>query len=195
AKWEHNRIYSNNRNLYSAERQDYCTRTPFEERKPRIVCPQFAYPVGTGLIMAGANRNLVRHNFIYDNWRQGALLLYVPAALRGDDDPAHQTDTSNGNQFIANHMGHAPDGTLEPNGVDFRWDGQGVGNCWRSNESSGPGHVSDPASLPACPAGSASPVPTNPVVLASQVPCTAWDPKTQHMPPGCDWFMTPPKPK
>ena len=30
------------------DRQDYCPRTPFTQRKTTIVCPQFQTPVGTG---------------------------------------------------------------------------------------------------------------------------------------------------
>jgi hypothetical protein len=194
-KWEHNQIYSNNMNEFTAERQDYCTKTPFEKRPKQIVCPEFQVPVGTGVIIAGGDRDLMRDNHIYDNWRQGVLLFYVPAAIRGDLDPSHQVDTSNGNQFIDNVMGVAPGGIRAPNGTDFVWDGQGIGNCWSGNTSAGGPPTSNPASLPGCFTGSLSPIPTNPLVLAAQVSCAAWDPETQHMPPGCDWFITPPKPQ
>jgi hypothetical protein len=191
-KWENNEIYSNNVNVFSAERQQFCTEHPFETRDPKIVCPQFAVPVGTGVFMGGANRNLLRDNFIYDNWRQGVGLVGIPAILRSEYDPARQQDTSNGNQFIGNHMGRTRDGRAMPNGIDFGWDGQGVGNCWQGNAASG--RPNDPASLPGCPGGSTSPLPTNPTYLVAQLPCTAWDPEKQHNPPGCDWFMTPAKP-
>jgi len=46
--WQHNEIYSNNNNVFSSERQDYCIKTPFPERRKDIVCPQFQGPVGTG---------------------------------------------------------------------------------------------------------------------------------------------------
>jgi hypothetical protein len=199
-KWEHNRIHSNNNNFFTAERQDYCNKTPFEARPKEIVCPQFQAPVGTGALIAGGNRNLLQGNNIYDNWRMGAAVIGVPAAIRADNDPGHQTDTSNGNQFLTNQMGIAPDGSAAPNGVDFFWDGQGAGNCWQGNASkSGPGRQSNlgnlapPGSLPGCP-GSDLSMPQNPVVDSTLVPCTAWDPKTNPRPIACDWFDTPPKP-
>jgi Periplasmic copper-binding protein (NosD) len=194
-KWEHNEIYSNNANFFTAERQDYCGKTPFPLRKRELVCPQFQTPVGTGVIIAGGNRDLLRGNAFYDNWRYGVLLFGVPASLRGDRDPAHQQDTSNGNRFVSNSMGRSPAGTSAPNGLDFAWDGQGAGNCWENNASmSGDAHQSDPAELPACP-GSTVSSPPNPAFLAPLVPCAAWDPKKQPMPPGCDWFTTPQKPQ
>jgi len=58
------------------------------------------------------------------------LLLSVPASIRGDNDPAHQEDTSNGNRFIGNFMGQAPDGSRKPNGLEFEWDSGGQGNCF-----------------------------------------------------------------
>ncbi|MGI8557628.1 MAG: hypothetical protein ACR2ND_04875 [Solirubrobacteraceae bacterium] len=190
--WERNQIYSNNNNVFAADRQAYCAATPFANRPREIVCPQFQAPVGTGVVMGGANRDLLKNNYIYDNWRQGVLLLSVPAAIRGDTDPTHQTDTSNGNQFIANFMGQAPDGSRQPNGLEFRWDGGGKGNCFQDNTMRS-GHGSDPVLLPACP-GAPIYLPPLSAVTASQLPCTAWDPNTNPEPVGCDWFTTPPRP-
>lgn len=192
--WEHNRIYSNNVNYFTAERQDYCNRTPFVSRPKEVVCPQFQVAVGTGVLIGGGNRNLLRDNAIYDNWRWGVALISVPAAIRGDNDPARQTDTSNGNVAIDNRMGTGPDGSAAPNGVDFFWDGEGVRNCWSANASkSGAGRISQPAGLPSCP-GSDVFSPANPAVQAMLVPCTAWDPAHNPRPVGCDWFDTPPRP-
>jgi hypothetical protein len=188
--WRHNQIYSNNFNPFTPERQDYCRRTPFVDRAKEIVCPQFQTAVGTGVAMGGANRDLLEGNFIYDNWRQGVLLLTVPAAVRGDNDPTHQQDTSNGNRFLDNVMGRAPDGSRQPNGREFTWDGGGAGNCWAGNTTTS---VSQPLLLPACP-GVPAWLPPNPAVTAEQVPCTAWDPYRNPNPVGCDWFTTPAKP-
>ncbi|GAC1321408.1 MAG: hypothetical protein NVSMB25_15060 [Thermoleophilaceae bacterium] len=194
-KWENNQIYSNNNNVFSTDRQDYCNRTPFLMRQADIVCPQFQTAVGTGVLIAGGNRNLIRNNRFYDNWRWGVLLFGVPATLRNDNDPAHQQDTSNGNQFLNNVMGQAPDGSRSANGEDFRWDSQGAGNCFEGNSSmSGPGHTSTPPLLPACP-GSPIVQPANPAVIAPLTPCAAWDPHKNPQPIGCDWFTTPAKPQ
>jgi hypothetical protein len=190
--WKNNKIYSNNNNVFSEQRQNYCLNTPFTARKREIVCPEFQTPVGTGIVMGGSNRNLIEHNWIYDNWRQGVLLLTVPAAVRGDDDPTHQQDTSNQNRFLNNLMGRTADGTRAPNGLEFMWDGGGQGNCFEGNELAS-GHGSDPAVLPSCP-GAPAWVPPNPAVTAVNVPCTAWDPNRNPQPVGCDWFTTPAKP-
>jgi hypothetical protein len=110
--------------------------------------------------------------------------------VRGDNDPTHQQDTSNGNRFVDNVMGRAPDGTRKPNGLEFEWDGGGAGNCWTGNTTTS---ASDPLLLPACP-GAPVWLPPNPAVTAMQVPCTAWDPYQNPNPVGCDWFTTPAKP-
>jgi len=196
-KWERNKIHSNNNNLFSAENQQKCAAggTTFDQRPQDLVCPQFQVPVGTGVLVAGGNRNLLRENWIYDNWRWGVAQLGVPAAVRGDDDPAHQTDTSNGNRYVDNRMGVRPDGTRDPNGVDFWWDEQGVGNCWQGNMGAGgAATTSDPILVPGCakPSNSAA---SNPLKLGRQVPCTAWDPKRNPRPVGCDWFDVGPEPQ
>ncbi len=196
-KWERNEISSNNFNLFNQPNQVYCAKTPFPLRKRTDVCPQFQTAVGTGILIGGGNRNLIRDNDIHDNWRWGILLIGVPASIRNDNDPAHQTDTSSGNRFLGNRMGTTPKGTRSPNGLDFKWDSQGQGNCWQGNTSksgSGSGVLSDPASLPDCP-GSPTMQPSNLAVLGPLVPCTAWDPNKNPDPIGCDWFTTPAKPK
>lgn len=194
-KWEHNKIRSNNNNIFTEAHQKFCAATPFVLRPKKMVCPQFQVPVGTGILIAGGNRNLIAENHLYDNHRVGILLFGVPAALRGDNDPSHQLDTSNGNRFIKNVMGADPAGARVPNGRDFVWDSQGSGNCFDGNElRSGAGHTSEPGSLPGCP-GSPISQPVNLAVLAPMLSCAAWDPKNQTNPPGCDWFTSPPTPK
>jgi hypothetical protein len=199
AKWEHNRIYSNNFNPFDAANQNYCRTTPFPLRAIRHVCPQFQAPVGSGIILYGANRDLIRDNAIYDNWRSGIRYFYIPAAVRGDNDPALQQDTSNGVQVVHNTFGISPEAEVLPNGSDITWDGGGSANCFEDNR--GTGNLLDPAGitseyqamLPACP-GSAVFMPPNPVASAREVPCAAWDPSRQPNPPGCDWFTVPPRP-
>ncbi|MDX6698213.1 MAG: hypothetical protein QOE65_1610 [Solirubrobacteraceae bacterium] len=196
-QWEHNVINSNNENYFTKQRQDYCNATPFEKRPKEIVCPQFQISVGTGVLIGGGNRNLLKDNYIYDNWKWGVTLGWVAGAVRGDNDPDHQNDTSNGNQFIGNHMGMRPDGTPDPNGADFVWDGQGSRNCWSGNTSkSGPSHqFQGPAPGPApCP-GSDVARPSDPIFYSQVAPCFAWDPRDNPRPVGCDWFDTPPEPQ
>jgi hypothetical protein len=192
-RWEDNVIASNNFNPFTPERQAYCGKTPFKERKREIVCPQFQTAVGVGVVMGGANRDLLKHNWIYDNWREGVYLLTVPAAIRGDTDPTHQQDTSNGNRFVDNLMGEDKDGNRRRNGKDFVWDGGGAGNCFEGNRmASGAGNT--PGSLPKCPGSKTWSLP-NLAVTAQALPCAAWDPYKQPNPVACDWFTTPSKPK
>jgi hypothetical protein len=200
AKWENNQIYSNNKDLFNAEMDAYC-KQPIEQRDdPHKVCPTFQVPVGTGLLIAGGNGNIVRGNWIWDNWRWGTAVHWVPATLRGEDstgqseNTGNQYDTSNGNRYIDNHMGVRPDGTRDPNGVDHWWDEEGAGNCWSGNV--GPNDAkptSDPANLPACPEGSSFST-GNAAKQATLVPCATWDPQDNTDPPGCDWFDRPPEP-
>jgi hypothetical protein len=193
AKWENNQIYSNNEDYFNDERDAYCKNTPIPKRDPTIVCPTFQVPVGTGIGIFGGNGDIARNNYIYDNWRDGIKLLYVPASFRGEPDKG--TDTSFYNQFTGNKMGVRPDGKPDANGNDFWWDEEGKGNCWGDNTShSGLKPSSNVVvGLPACP-GTDMERPGNQAKLASQASCATWDPYEQTDPPGCDWFTRPPEP-
>jgi hypothetical protein len=195
SRWERNVIASNNRDFFADDEERYCNATPFAMRRTDVVCPQVPVPVGSGLILYGANRNVVAGNSIYDNWRAGVRLLWVPATARGVTDPALQYDTSNGNRFLDNRVGQRPDGVRDPNGTDVYWDEEGRGNCWSGNAGAGGAPpTSDPAALPACPGG--GPFATgDPAKLALEVPCATWDARTNPDPAGCDWFTTPPEPR
>jgi hypothetical protein len=72
------------------------------------VCPTFPVPEGTGLLIAGGNRNIIRANFFYDNWRDGTKQFHVPPAARGEPDKP--PDTYNGNRYLSNLMGVTPGG-------------------------------------------------------------------------------------
>jgi hypothetical protein len=195
SKWEDNEVYSNNLNLFTAENQEYCAKTPFEDRPFKQVCPQFQSPVGTGFVYYGANGNIIRNNRVWDNWRDGYRLFWVPGSVRGDTSPEAQRDTSHQNKITGNTFGIAPDGRKMPNGVDVFWDEQGDGNCWENNTGINGKITSDPANLPTCASGGSAGLVSRPDKLGSQVPCATWDPKDNPRPPGCDWFDTPPKPE
>jgi len=196
AKWENNQIYSNNLDLFNEERDEYCEikNRPIKERDPRIVCPTFQVPVGTGALIAGGNGNIVRNNQVYDNWRDGFKLFFVPANFRGDPDKG--IDTSFDNTYEANKMGMRPDGTRDLNGNDFWWDDEGRGNCWTKNTGPGGAAPTSNSTLPDCP-GSPVFLPGSPNKTASQAPCATWDPQDEDLqdPPGCDWFTRPPEPQ
>ena len=48
AKWEDNRFYSNNQDLFNDARDDYCRNVPYPRRDPRKVCPTFRSPRARG---------------------------------------------------------------------------------------------------------------------------------------------------
>ena len=209
SKWENNEIYSNNFDVYGDERDRYCfeKNRPIEKRNPKVVCPAFGAPVGVGLVIGGGNRNIIRNNRIWDNWRAGVMQFWVPSAFRGSDPtgqsensgPAYeaQTDTSNGNRMQANVMSLNRAGVRDANGNDFWWDEEGSENCWTANQAgAGNAITSDPALLPDCP-GSSEHQPINPAKFAALAPCATWDPQDDVLqdPPGCDWFTLPPEPR
>jgi hypothetical protein len=210
AWFEDNRIYANNENYY--ERYVYsgvCDRRPADRGyETGTVCPVVLVPVGTGALVAGGNFNLFRSNDVYDNWRNGFMLFHVPASVRGETDPSKQFDTSHGNEYRGNRLGFAPDGN-RPNGLDVWWDDQGRGNCWQGNVSSAtkrgdPTSNADPRydnrdGLPDCDAGGSHffPDAPNPAKSAEIAPCAIYDRDDPDLrrPPGCDWYVTPSRPK
>jgi hypothetical protein len=138
---------------------------------------------------AGADRN-----WIYDNWRYGTMLFWAPALLR-EEYSGEQYDTSHFNRQIMNWMGLSPSGAELPNGLDFWWDEEGVGNCWESNipTTKEVGVTSDPLALPNC-----DQTPTfsqgNNVKHAQIAPCATYNREDNSEPPGCDFMTKPQKP-
>ena len=207
---EDNRIFANNENYYpNVQGEDAPCQDPVPANRGHqdgVVCPAFPVPVGTGVLIAGGNHNLVRTNQIYDNWRAGVMQFYVPAAIRDDVRPAAQYDTSNDNHYIDNAFGEHPDGFVQPNGVDVWWDDQGVGNCWQGNTSSSPelGGQDNPLTtvshnsvfpvLPDCDSGGSVNQAPNPAKSGVLLPCATYDrdesPQDLQFqdPPGCNWF-------
>ena len=199
AKWTRNRIYSNNENYYKRYVHSGVCDKPMADRgyMKGVVCPVIPVPVGTGIIIAGGNYNLVRGNWIYDNWRQGIQQLWIPAPLRDELDPLKLYDTSNHNHYVKNSMGIAPDGRKLHNGIDFWWDDEGSGNCWDDNVSSR-GTPTDNFLLdpPLCENGGSVFVPGLVVKDAGFLGCLQYnraDPVWRD-PPLCDWFDDPVKP-
>lgn len=191
-----NRIYGNNIDYYENYRNGTCALPrngrPVDENGVRAVCPSVPVPVGTGILVAGGNANLFANNWIYDNWRYGAMQFFVPAVLRNETDPLAQYDTSHFNRYLGNRMGLSPDGDEVPNGLDFWWDEEGAGNCWSGNLGGPDGISSDPAALPDC-AGTPLFTPGNPLKQALLAPCATWS-RENLDPPGCDWFRAPARP-
>ena len=222
SKWVNNLIYSNNKNIFSDDRDEYC-KQPAEERDPTVVCPTFQVPVGTGILIAGGNDNIFEGNYIFDNWRRGTMLHWVPASFRGEPDPTKGFDTSNNNAYVNNCMGIRPPSLMTPdytscqgsrdmNGVDFWWDEEEgkdciqeqpgcidnetvKGNCWSGNVGpDGNAVTGDPSVLPGCPGLDNGFVFPNINKLIELLPCSEWDPQTNTDPPGCNWFVLPPEP-
>jgi hypothetical protein len=113
---DHNLIYSNNLDL-------------FVPNPP--VAPLVGVPVGTGILYAGMNDARVHDNWIFDNWRDGAMLFSIPDAFtngggaEGDifpgvscpGAPQNGISTSCGNRFFDNRMGRAPRGFRFPRAI------------------------------------------------------------------------------
>lgn len=179
-----NRIYENNADFYPFHEDGTCQLPP-EERglEDGVVCPTVGGPTGSGVLLAGGNHNTFEDNWVWGNERYGFMQLWVPAYLRGESDPALLFDTSHHNHYVHNHLGTTPDGRAAPNGVDYWWDEEGIGNCWE-----GPA-TSDPAVLPDCAAPAAF-TPPNLAKSAVLLACLAWAPGNLH-PVGCPWFSTP----
>ena len=212
-----NRIYSNNVNYYENVQDGTCDTPPREWNilETGTVCPVFPVPVGTGVMIAGGNQNLVEDNLIYDNWRNGVMLFWVPTILResasGFEDVGpglieanqDQFEVSHDNWFRNNAMGETPDGLVQPNGTDFWWDDQGGGNCWEGNTSTatedGSATSNSPhtnlnlTTLPTCDQPSLD-VPSNAVKSAGIAPCATYDREDEPDPAGCDWFDSPQEP-
>jgi hypothetical protein len=107
-KIDNNLIYSNNLNMYTED--------------PRIK-PLVPMPIGTAIVWPGMNDGEVSKNWIFDNWRHGALLASVPDAVAGEPDgnvdsqfhceaalPNLSGSTSCDNEFFDNKMGQVPPG-------------------------------------------------------------------------------------
>jgi hypothetical protein len=107
-KIDRNWFYANNLDIY---RED----NPFEALVPQ--------PVGTGFFWPGHNDGTFSHNWVFDNWRQGAMLVAIPDEVAGTPDgevdsqthcPTDEGDltysTSCGNRYFANKMGQVPPG-------------------------------------------------------------------------------------
>jgi hypothetical protein len=114
---DHNYIYSNNLDLY---------------REDPPVEPVFMLgPIGTGLFYAGHNDGDVHDNWIFDNWRNGAMLIAIPDGLFSSPEgdifpgiscpgaPANGISTSCGNRFHDNRVGRAPNGFRFPEAIDM----------------------------------------------------------------------------
>jgi hypothetical protein len=114
---DHNYIYSNNLDLYRPD-------PPIE--------PVFMLgPIGTGMFFAGHNDGEVHDNWIFDNWRNGAMLIAIPDGLFSSPEgdifpgvscpgaPANGISTSCGNRFYDNHVGRAPNGFRFPDAIDM----------------------------------------------------------------------------
>jgi hypothetical protein len=199
ARWDHNRIFSNNVNWYEKFVDTGVCAKPMEERGylHGTVCPVIPTPVGTGVLIAGGNFNSTDHNWIYDNWRYGTMQFWVPAPLRDEFDPQKLYDTSHHNHTVANQMGIAPDGSIAHNGVDHWWDDQGNGNCWEGNTYSR-GAQTDNFTVPpaGCDAGGSVFTPGLPVKDAGFLSCSQYDRNDEQLrhPPGCEWFDNPGRP-
>ncbi|MEA2331886.1 MAG: hypothetical protein QOH58_2024 [Thermoleophilaceae bacterium] len=212
---DHNRIYSNNLNLF--------------KKNPPVDPVVGVVPVGVGIFWAGHNNGRVHDNWIWDNWRNAAFLLSIPDFFVSPEGNVHPgkscasttMSTSCGNRFFRNRLGRVPKGFRPfpelrafgnrvgatkgraPNGLDFWWDEGGLesvtGNCWYGNTGpngkpgsvTGPGRGDGNDPLPAnCATSTGAGDPVKVGYLLSCFLAREGD----APPEDCDWYRLPPKP-
>ena len=128
---ERNKFHDNNFNVYAKDSDIW----------PTVFANSILIPVGTGVLIASGNDNLVQDNEVWGHERYGIWLINGPGVVLGPAGPAFDGSPfappfiSEGNRFLANKMYNpaSPDGSQ--NAVDFGWDGLGLTNCWESNAS------------------------------------------------------------
>ena len=213
---ENNEFYDNNFNPYLPP----CPTSQYNPNTCSDIDPTIPVPVGTGLWIAGGNNNELKNNHFFDNWRRGVMIFSVPDAFvcgggpTAGDNQQHGCDesevnTSFRNKVHDNTMGRTPQGVIDPNGLDFWWDGfaANTGNCWFKNVGKDGTRGSITASPPPPPSESGPSVPgtlphecatsvgtaSNPGAETELLGCLAqFD---QGVPSGCTWFTTPPEPQ
>ncbi|GAA1386303.1 hypothetical protein [Catellatospora chokoriensis] len=188
SKFENNVIADNNTDYYRHIVDGTCKK-PFEQRgyEQGVVCPAVGLPVGAGVVNPGGNYNIWRGNHIYGNRYSGFVTSFVPGFVRNDTGFAQQFDTSHHNRYLDNVMGVSEQGEAKPNGLNFWWDGQGVGSCWTdmsdTNIRTVPGCGDD--DLPAI--GSHRYL-GEPAGTLKMYACAGYDGGRQHLPSDCDWY-------
>lgn len=188
SKFENNIIRDNNVSYYKYVVDGTCTK-PFPERnyESGVVCPSVGVPLGTGVINPGGNYNIWRGNYVYGNNYSGFVTSYVPGFVRNDNEFKYWFDTSHHNRYIDNKMGVTEKGEAKPNGLNFWWDGQGVGSCWTPMDNS------LIRTMPACGADDLPAVGTHryfgePAHTLKMLECAAYSRGSQFIPGGCDWY-------
>jgi hypothetical protein len=175
AIFERNSIWDNNFNSY---------------KQGSDVVPKVPVPVGTGILIAGGNHNIVRGNRIFDNWRRGVMLISVPDVL---SEETGAFSTSHRNRFFNNVMGVDESGTRLRNGVDFWWDEHpnNHDNCWFDN-----GQVTTDPPQPFTPSNCQNT--SSGATYASKVPelagCAGSIAADDYNPDACPWFRDPQRP-
>lgn len=188
AKFERNIIANNNMDYYKYIKDGTCKK-PFAERgyEQGVVCPAVGIPLGTGIINPGGNYNIWRDNWIYDNKYAGFVTSYVPGFVRNDMGWGQQFDTSHHNRYLNNKMGVSETGESKPNGLNFWWDGQGVGSCWTDTTKT------NIRTVPKCGGNELPTVGTHrffgePAHTLKMLECAAYNAGAQQIPGGCDWY-------
>ena len=124
---ENNDFYSNNFNPY-VEGSD--------------VEPDRAFPVGTGMWIAGGNNNTVRNNRFWDNWRRGTMVPRCPTrscappgrSRAGRLRSPSQVSTSHRNRHHGNVMGIDQSGRRTPRApTSGGMSSPGTEDCWYDN--------------------------------------------------------------
>ena len=183
SKFERNIIAHNNSDYYKYIVDGTCKK-PMLERgyEQGVVCMAVGVPVGNGIINPGGNYNVWRDNWIYDNKYSGFVTSFVPGFVRNDMRLAAQFDTSHHNRYLDNKMGVSESGEAKPNGMNFWWDGQGVGSCWTAMSHT------NIRTVPGCSGPGTHRYFGEPAGTLKMYVCADYNGRAQHIPSGCDWY-------
>ena len=138
--------------------------------------------------------NLIQNNTIYDNWRSGVRLFWVPAAIRGENDPAQAVRHLQRQQVHPQPARLRRRHAASPTASTSSGTSRASATAGRATSRPAARSPATRASLPGCPQRLAAPArPTREARRRGAVRRRGIR-TTNPDPPGCTWFTTPPKP-
>ena len=119
---------------------NYFAGAPYKLKKSAT--GEVAYPVGTGVLLFGGRRNIVRNNRVFGNYLVGVGL--VQQILLKQKNARDLID----NRVTGNTFGK---GGTDLNGRDLYYDGNGRGNCFANNVGVTTLYPTDGSTFATCP--------------------------------------------
>jgi hypothetical protein len=123
---------------------NYTKGAPFKLRQSAT---GFPYPPGTGIVLFGGRRNVVRKNRVFGNWLVGISTLKQFVLKQADAaDTIDNTIKDNSLGLNGNNVNG-----VDLNGYDLFYDGSGSGNCFANNAQNSPNIPADNSTFAPCP--------------------------------------------